>query len=313
MQVNELLKQLLYAEGEPSDEAGMVLSLLVERAITVINNQKFNNDIDHMLGPEYAGIVLTNDEIKYIANELIEYINNNKNPNVSALTILTKCKVENAVPVYIDVLNKFLPDASKEDLVYQALCGIQYHGLDTIYTNESIEAIRKAAQDGQGWVLKEATRLELLLDDTLKGLTGIFHKSTNICSHAIINRETNTVSLIEVFEQLNINRGVSFTGNKNQPQTIDFDVVTSWHKIDVKSSVIGTGRLMIESPSGKILYEKEYIINLLEDEYCNIIVGVQNFIIEEDGEYCFDICIKSKNGSEWLNSYSFSLTVFINN
>lgn len=94
----------------------------------------------------------------------------------------------------------------------------------------------------------------------------IEHIWTVLCSHVITSRETNNVSLIDVTEELRLDIGME--GDKKStdqsviPLPFKLILASLWSRMEDNKPIVGTGRDILLTPSGKILGEQEFRIDL---------------------------------------------------
>lgn len=143
------------AEGK---EAALVLGLLIEREKVYHPIPGDDGGIGQVLGEQFVNRRLSKIEVQEAVDGLIRYINEAVVPQPKAVWALSKSYDSRTLPDLIDLLERFVGDADKEELVYQALVGIM-----NLYsagrTNErSLVAIRRAAREGHGRVKEAAIK-----------------------------------------------------------------------------------------------------------------------------------------------------------
>lgn len=133
----------------------------------------------------------------------------------------------------------------------------------------------------------------------------IEHVWTVVCSKAVIDRETNNVSLQNVLEQLHIKGEPKSEGLVPMP----FDVISLWSRSDDNEPYEGPMRMTFVSPSGKKLITTEGRINLLETERSRTVIHSQGIPIEEAGRFRFNIEHRLEGENEWHKVASIPLIV----
>ena len=133
----------------------------------------------------------------------------------------------------------------------------------------------------------------------------IEHVWSVVCSKAVIDRDTNNVSLQTVLEQLKI---------KGEPKQeglvpMKFDVMSLWSRSDDNKPCEGRFRLAYVSPSGKVLINSEGEINLLNTERFRSTVHSDGIPLGEGGRYKFKIEVQQEGEMEWSQVASIPLTV----
>jgi len=126
----------------------------------------------------------------------------------------------------------------------------------------------------------------------------INHISTLICLQSIVNEQTQNITLVEIIEQFNIDNISSY--NENQSIILpDFELVSFWGRKTKDQPSQGSGRLCLISPSGNILLQKEYEIDLSNNLRCNAIFKISGLEIEEEGDYEFHIKLIEQGKTKW--------------
>ena len=123
----------------------------------------------------------------------------------------------------------------------------------------------------------------------------IDHVWTVVCSRAVIDRESNNVSLQNIIEQINI-RGEPI------PDTViavQLEVVTLWVRADFDVPSQATTRLTFLSPFGNVLGSFGSDIDLSEYERFRARAKFEALPMPEPGHYAFRMEFKNKGESEW--------------
>lgn len=159
MLVDRLLHSIWHG-GEEADEAALTLGLLIEREKTHHPTPNDDGGIKQTLGEQFTNQRLTNNEVRIATDELIKYVSEVNVPHYRAVWALTKCYDLRSLPHLISLLDRFSKDPKQEDLAYYALVGII-----TFHNEESLEAIKRAAELGQGKVKNTANTYLNLFED----------------------------------------------------------------------------------------------------------------------------------------------------
>ena len=133
----------------------------------------------------------------------------------------------------------------------------------------------------------------------------IEHVWTVVCSKAVIDRETNSVSIQNVLEELQIKGEPKSDGLVPMP----VDVISLWSRSDDNEPYEGLLRMTYVSPSGKILITTEGRINLLENERSRTVIHSQGIPIGEAGRFRFNIEHRHEAEIEWQRVASIPFTV----
>ena len=124
----------------------------------------------------------------------------------------------------------------------------------------------------------------------------IDHVWTVVCSHAIIDRDSNNVSLLDVIEQLNI-------GEEPHPEgciALSFDIVTLWARADPDVPARGHGRVTFLSPSGTVNDGPfEFVVDVFEHSRNRTRGRFQLLHISESGRYTFRVELRGEDETEW--------------
>lgn len=113
----------------------------------------------------------------------------------------------------------------------------------------------------------------------------IDHIWSIVCARAIVDRETGSVSLHEVIEQINI---------KGEPESdkvlpVVFDLITYWIRSNSDEPENGEMRLSFSSPSGEVKLGYSSVIDLTKHERSRNILRIENLPIQEPGRHYFNI------------------------
>lgn len=123
----------------------------------------------------------------------------------------------------------------------------------------------------------------------------IDHVWTVVCSRAVIDRESNNVSLQNIIEQINI-RGEPIP---DRVVAVQLEVVTLWVRADFDVPSQATTRLTVLSPSGNVLGSFESDTDVSEYERFRSRVKFEGLLMPEPGRYAFRMELKNKGESEW--------------
>lgn len=133
----------------------------------------------------------------------------------------------------------------------------------------------------------------------------IDHVWTVVCSRAVIDRDSNNVSIQNVLEQLTI---------KGKPESgvvvpIPLEAVTLWVRTDPDMPSRGRTRLTFLSPSGEALGEVESEIDLTEFERHRHRVHFQQLPVEESGRHVFRVELQHEGEDEWHQVAAIPLSI----
>ena len=121
-----------------------------------------------------------------------------------------------------------------------------------------------------------------------------------LCKDSVADAETNNVSLFNIVEQINLIATPEAIAERRLPDVINVSMVllTLWTRSDADEPESANGRVILESPTGKVLYKRDYSIALKKTarhRYRLIFSGI-NF--DGFGRYRFIVKKKIK-GDRW--------------
>lgn len=133
----------------------------------------------------------------------------------------------------------------------------------------------------------------------------IDHVWTVVCSRAVIDQDSNNVSLQNVVEQLNIS---GEPGHVVIPMSLD--IVTLWARAKVEAPARGRARVTFLSPSGVATDSPfEYDIDLSEHRRYRSRGRVQPLHIEEAGRHAFRVELQKEHETGWHQVASIPLEI----
>ena len=133
----------------------------------------------------------------------------------------------------------------------------------------------------------------------------IDHIWTVVCSRAVIDRDSNSVSLENVIEQLNIR-------DKPRPEgqlPISLQIATLWARSDLNVSARGTGRMTLMAPSGQAFGPFEFDVDLSEARRHRTRGTFHELPLPEPGRYVFRIELRENSEEEWHQVAAIPLEV----
>lgn len=116
----------------------------------------------------------------------------------------------------------------------------------------------------------------------------IEHGWTVVCNRCIVDPSTNNASLMEVFEQANVEGSVQFP----VVAPLQLDIVTAWHRSDPERGERGTGRFRMINPDGTALAATEYAIDLTHFFRSRAIGRLAGLPLAALGRYFFQVEIR---------------------
>ncbi len=138
------------------------------------------------------------------------------------------------------------------------------------------------------------------------------HLWSILCQQAIVNQETQTVSLIEIVERIQFGRlpAVEIELSSIDALPVAVTLVTLWQRSDPEQTETGRGRVQIKSPSGKIIGNPqplEYDINLADAARFRAIARFMNLPFAGSGTY--QIATQLMENDDWHDIASVSVEI----
>ena len=133
----------------------------------------------------------------------------------------------------------------------------------------------------------------------------IDHVWTVLCSRAVVDRDTNNVSIQNAIEQLNI------VGEPKLGAVVPrrFEVVTFCVRAAAEVPCRGELLLTYRSPSDEILGTFERPINLLKHERLRDRMRFEGLPAGEPGRYYFDVELRDEGEQEWRRVAAIPLMI----
>ena len=126
----------------------------------------------------------------------------------------------------------------------------------------------------------------------------IRHIWSVLCSKASIDRETNNVSLFEVFESLQFATNAEVQFPVNLPFTAT--VVSLWVRQEPNTPVAGQMRISLQSPAGEELISHGLAINLQDTSRTRTLISLNGIRIAGNGTHLFEISWRIRDDNEWF-------------
>ena len=121
----------------------------------------------------------------------------------------------------------------------------------------------------------------------------IEHIWTVICSRAIIDKDSNNVSLQNVLEEFKI-------FSHPQPDgllPINYDLITLWIRADEDNPCEANSRFSLISPSGINLFQMEQPVDLTKNERTRNKLRFAGFPATEEGKHYFIVELQTEDGT----------------
>ncbi|MCK5054012.1 MAG: hypothetical protein KAR65_07020 [Anaerolineales bacterium] len=125
------------------------------------------------------------------------------------------------------------------------------------------------------------------------------------CSHAVIDKDSNNVSLLNIIEQIRIPEAP----REDTFLPIPLDVMTLWARENPNVPVTGNSRIKFVSPTGNILGAFEAVIDLSTHERLRAKLTFQGLKLIDSGNYKFLVEQKSEGATRWKKVAEIPLRV----
>jgi len=134
----------------------------------------------------------------------------------------------------------------------------------------------------------------------------IDHVWTVLCSYAVIDQDSNNVSLLNVVEQLNIEEEPSPEGGI----TLPLEIMTLWARADLDRPARRRGRVTFLSPSGTANDGPWEIEVDLSEYHRNRTRGrLRALHVSESGRYVFRVELQGEDETEWRQVAAIPLEI----
>ncbi len=133
----------------------------------------------------------------------------------------------------------------------------------------------------------------------------IDHVWTVVCSRAVIDKNSNNVSIQNVIEQITV-------PGEPQPEQvvgIAFEVVSLWSRSDFDVPSHGQARLTYLSPSGRRTGPVEFDLDLSEYERLRTRRAFQGLPVAEPGRHNWLVELRNEGEDEWQEVASIPIKV----
>ena len=138
----------------------------------------------------------------------------------------------------------------------------------------------------------------------------IDHVWSVVCSRAVIDSDSNNVSLQNVLEQISVAEDL----DPDQTNTIPtrFEVVTLWARSEFDESAQGLQKVTLLSPAGEALVAAEAQINLAEARRYRYRAKFSALPLRGEGRYVFRIEYRTGQEEAWTKVADIPLEVVVN-
>jgi hypothetical protein len=134
----------------------------------------------------------------------------------------------------------------------------------------------------------------------------IEHVWTIICSNAIIDQDTNNISIFNILEQIAIPEEAA---NTNQAIGLNIELLSLWVRADLSKPATGMSRVSLLAPHGEQMQSDESELDLSQFERLRARSLYQGLPFLGEGAYRFVVEYKSDGGTDWQKVASIPLKV----
>ena len=123
----------------------------------------------------------------------------------------------------------------------------------------------------------------------------IAHIWSVVCSHAVVDQRSHTVSLLDVVEEITV---------PDRPKTdgvlaCRLDIISLWARSNFDVADRGQTRVIFSSPSGKRREISISKVDLSEHQRARTIVQLQSLPVSEPGRHIFIVECQGEGETEW--------------
>jgi len=137
----------------------------------------------------------------------------------------------------------------------------------------------------------------------------IEHIWTVICSDAIIDQDTNNISIFNILEQVNIPEEAV----KTQVIGINVELLTLWIRSDLSKPATGMSQVNLVAPNGEVIQSSESALDLSRFERLRSRSLYQGLPYKGDGTYQFVVEYRPDDQTDWQQKASIPLKVILAN
>lgn len=138
----------------------------------------------------------------------------------------------------------------------------------------------------------------------------IQHIWSVLCQNSLIDKTSNTISLIEVVEDLGL-PGPPLPAGEQGLIPIHCSLVSNWERVPSNQPTRGTVRVRTIRPTGECEREQEYSVDLSATPRSRTIAKISGITFREAGRHVFEIHVKEDGETEWrkVAGIPFNITI----
>jgi hypothetical protein len=126
----------------------------------------------------------------------------------------------------------------------------------------------------------------------------IRHIWSALCERAVVNKDTNNVSLFEVLEEVQVSVQASGEGG-SAPLPMRIMWVTTWMREPVDEPQQGQARDVVVNPSGREILRREYAVDLSTVRRLRANRTIEGLPVVDSGTYWFSTQVWDARRDRW--------------
>src|SRR6266542_2525413 len=138
----------------------------------------------------------------------------------------------------------------------------------------------------------------------------IEHIWSVLCSRSIIDSETNSISLLDILEQLQIASAPIPDGGVINV-TFNFELVSLWNRGRDNEPSRGRGRILVQNPSHTIIGQSEFEIDLSSHQGMRTRTKSPGLPVQQAGRHFFVIQFQGHSETEWREVAHIPLDILL--
>lgn len=136
----------------------------------------------------------------------------------------------------------------------------------------------------------------------------IEHLWSVLCTRAIVDRQTNSLSLVDVLEQIQIDAPPPKAGEVGLVP-MQHVVATLLRRSELTQPAEGQMSLLVQAPDGTTILDQTRPANLMEHERLRVLTALRDFPVKSPGTYRFIVKLRCKDEPEWQQVASIPFEV----
>lgn len=131
-----------------------------------------------------------------------------------------------------------------------------------------------------------------------------------LCSNCVIDRISNTISLIEAIEELRA-EGVPPEAGVQGIIPLQCSLVSNWERLPADRPTRATVKIRKIRPTGELEREQEYVVDLATTPRCRTIARINGIGFREAGRHVFEIHVKEDGAADWTQVASIPVIISV--